>query len=109
MKLKIFAASGLLAAVLAGCGQDKAVNQEPPPSSPAPSQTASTPSEVELAEVNYLQSLCSASLQIYVSVQEQSDRPPDYSRALYLGLDGCTELTKAQYEQAVIRWTELGG
>ncbi|WP_327633662.1 hypothetical protein OHB24_27125 [Kribbella sp. NBC_00482] len=114
--MRIFASIIAAVLLLAGCGSNKpagsAASAAPPtvtvtttpPATPAPV----TPSSVEQAEVNYQQAVCTAALQIYVSVQEKSDRPPAYSRAVSLGLDGCTELTEAEYEQAVVRWAKLG-
>jgi hypothetical protein len=115
--------ASIIAAVLllASCGSNKpagaasaapsTVAAAPSPSTtPPPKTTAApvTPTSVEQAEVNYQVAVCVAALQIYVSVQEKSDRPPAYSRAVRLGLDGCTELTEAQYEQAVVKWAKLG-
>lgn len=114
-KIVITAAAVLL---LAGCGSNEPTSAPsptgsastaptPPPAS-TPKPTAPGTLSVEQAEVNYQQAVCAASLQVYVSVQEQSDRPPSYSRAVRLGLDGCVALTAAQYGQAVIKWASLG-
>lgn len=101
--------------LLAGCGTGTAIEASTPPASPTstptPTATATasptpSPGSVEQAEIDYSIAVCSAALQIYVGVQENT--LPNYSRAQYLGLDGCVDLTEPQYEVAIDKWASLG-